>query len=149
MLPISSQRGEITTFGNALFTATSAVCVTGLVVYDTATYWSYFGQTVILILIQVGGLGVISVASFFSMIAGRKISLMQRQTMQNALSAPQVGGIVKLTRFIFLTSFTIEGIGALLLFPVFVPRYGLKGIWLSVFHSISAFCNAGFDIYGR
>lgn len=148
MLPISSQRGEITTFGNALFTATSAVCVTGLVVYDTATYWSYFGQTVILILIQVGGLGVISVASFFSMIAGKKISLMQRQTMQNALSAPQVGGIVKLTRFIFLTSFTIEGIGALLLFPVFVPRYGLKGIWLSVFHSISAFCNAGFDLMG-
>ena len=148
MLPISSQRGEITTFGNALFTATSAVCVTGLVVYDTATYWSYFGQTVILILIQVGGLGVISVASFLSMIAGRKISLMQRQTMQNALSAPQVGGIVKLTRFLFLTSFAIEGIGALLLFPVFVPQYGVKGIWLSVFHSISAFCNAGFDLMG-
>lgn len=148
MLPISSQRGEITTFGNALFTATSAVCVTGLVVYDTATYWSYFGQTVILILIQVGGLGVISVASFLSMIAGRKISLMQRQTMQNALSAPQVGGVVKLTRFLFLTSFAIEGIGALLLLPVFVPQYGVKGIWLSVFHSISAFCNAGFDLMG-
>ena len=148
MLPISSQTGEVTSFGSALFTATSAVCVTGLVVYDTATYWSYFGQTVILILIQVGGLGVISVASFLSMIAGRKISLMQRQTMQNALSAPQVGGIVKLTRFLFLTSFAIEGIGALLLFPVFVPQYGVKGIWLSVFHSISAFCNAGFDLMG-
>ena len=148
MLPISSQTGEVTSFGNALFTATSAVCVTGLVVYDTATYWSYFGQTVILILIQVGGLGVISVASFLSMIAGRKISLMQRQTMQNALAAPQVGGVVKLTRFLFFTSFAIEGIGALLLLPVFVPRYGGKGIWLSVFHSISAFCNAGFDLIG-
>ena len=148
MLPISSQTGEVTSFGSALFTATSAVCVTGLVVYDTATYWSYFGQTVILILIQVGGLGVISVASFLSMIAGRKISLMQRQTMQNALSAPQVGGVVKLTRFLFLTSFAIEGIGALLLLPVFVPQYGVKGIWLSVFHSISAFCNAGFDLMG-
>ena len=126
MLPISSQRGEVTSFGNALFTATSAVCVTGLVVYDTATYWSYFGQTVILILIQVGGLGVISVASFLSMIAGRKISLMQRQTMQNALAAPQVGGVVKLTRFLFVTSFAIEGIGALLYFQYSYRDMGEK-----------------------
>lgn len=148
MLPISSQSGEATTFGRALFTATSAVCVTGLVVVDTASYWSYFGQTVILVMIQVGGLGVISVASFLSMLAGRKISLMQRQTMQNALSAPQMGGIVKLTKFIFITSFAIEAIGTVLLLPVFVPRYGVKGIWMSVFHSISAFCNAGFDLMG-
>ena len=96
MLPISTQNGAVTPFSKTLFTATSAVCVTGLVVFDTASYWSGFGQLIILIMIQIGGLGVISVASFLSMLAGRKISLMQRQTMQNALSAPQMGGIVKL-----------------------------------------------------
>lgn len=149
MLPVSARSGESTSFGRALFTATSAVCVTGLVVVDTATYWSYFGQAVILIMIQIGGLGVISVASFLSMLAGRKISLMQRQTMQNALSAPQVGGIVKLTRFIFVTSFAIETLGTVLLLPVFVPRYGMRGIWMSIFHAVSAFCNAGFDLMGR
>lgn len=149
MLPISTQNGAVTPFSRTLFTATSAVCVTGLVVFDTASYWSGFGQLIILIMIQIGGLGVISVASFLSMLAGRKISLMQRQTMQNALSAPQMGGIVKLTRFIFLVSFAIEGIGALLLMPVFMTRYGIRGIWMAVFHSVSAFCNAGFDLMGN
>lgn len=148
MLPISTQNGAVTPFSKTLFTATSAVCVTGLVVFDTASYWSGFGQLIILIMIQIGGLGVISVASFLSMLAGRKISLMQRQTMQNALSAPQMGGIVKLTRFIFLVSFAIEGIGALLLMPVFMTKYGIRGIWMAVFHSVSAFCNAGFDLMG-
>ena len=149
MLPISTQNGAVTPFSKTLFTATSAVCVTGLVVFDTASYWSGFGQLIILIMIQIGGLGVISVASFLSMLAGRKISLMQRQTMQNALSAPQMGGIVKLTRFIFLVSFAIEGIGALLLMPVFMTKYGIRGIWMAVFHSVSAFCNAGFDLMGN
>ena len=149
MLPISTQNGVVTPFSKTLFTATSAVCVTGLVVFDTASYWSGFGQLIILIMIQIGGLGVISVASFLSMLAGRKISLMQRQTMQNALSAPQMGGIVKLTRFIFLVSFAIEGIGALLLMPVFMTKYGIRGIWMAVFHSVSAFCNAGFDLMGK
>lgn len=149
MLPIATQNGVITPFSKTLFTATSAVCVTGLVVFDTASYWSGFGQLIILIMIQIGGLGVISVASFLSMLAGRKISLMQRQTMQNALSAPQMGGIVKLTRFIFLVSFAIEGIGALLLMPVFMTKYGIRGIWMAVFHSVSAFCNAGFDLMGN
>ncbi len=149
MLPISAQSGQFTSFGTALFTATSAVCVTGLVVVDTASYWSYFGQVVILAMIQVGGLGVITVASSLYILAGRKISLMQRQTMQNALAAPQVGGMVKLTRFIIITTMTIEGIGALLLFPVFIPKYGAEGIWMSLFHSISAFCNAGFDLMGN
>ncbi len=149
MLPISAQSGEVTPFSKALFTATSAVCVTGLVVYDTASYWSHFGQAVILIMIQIGGLGVISVASFLTMLAGRKINLMQRQTMQNALAAPQVGGIVKLTRFIFIVAFVIEVLGAIMLMPVFVPQYGLKGIWMALFHSISAFCNAGFDLMGN
>ena len=149
MLPISTQNGAVTPFSKTLFTATSAVCVTGLVVFDTASYWSGCGQLIILIMIQIGGLGVISVASFLSMLAGRKISLMQRQTMQNALSAPQMGGIVKLTRFIFLVSFAIEGIGALLLMPVFMTKYGIRGIWMAVFHSVSAFCNAGFDLMGN
>ena len=149
MLPISTQNGAVTPFSKTLFTATSAVCVTGLVVFDTASYWSGFGQLIILIMIQIGGLGVISVASCLSMLAGRKISLMQRQTMQNALSAPQMGGIVKLTRFIFLVSFAIEGIGALLLMPVFMTKYGIRGIWMAVFHSVSAFCNAGFDLMGN
>ncbi|MCR5774123.1 MAG: Trk family potassium uptake protein [Lachnospiraceae bacterium] len=149
VLPVSSADHSTTSFWTALFTSTSAICVTGLVVCDTATYWSYFGQFVILSLIQIGGLGVVTVASFITMLAGRKIGLMQRQIMQNALSAPQVGGIVRLTRFILITSFSIEMIGALLLLPVFVPMFGARGIWLSVFHSISAFCNAGFDLMGR
>ncbi|MCR4996071.1 MAG: Trk family potassium uptake protein [Butyrivibrio sp.] len=148
MLPFSSRAGVVTSFENSLFTAVSAVCVTGLVVVDTASYWSFFGQFVIIGLIQIGGLGVITVASLMTMLAGRKIGLMQRQTMQNAISAPQVGGIVKLTRFIIKISFIVELMGAVLLMPVFVPEYGLKGVWMSVFHSVSAFCNAGFDLMG-
>ncbi len=148
MLPVSSAKGVVTSFETAFFTATSAVCVTGLVIKDTATYWSGFGQAVILGLIQIGGLGVISVILFLGMISGRRISLMQRQTMQNALSAPTLAGVVKLTRFIFILSFVVEFIGAILLIPVFLPVYGGKGIWLSIFHSISAFCNAGFDLMG-
>lgn len=148
MLPISSRSGNVTNFRDTLFTATSAVCVTGLVVKDTASYWSYFGQAIIIVLIQIGGLGVITVASMLSMLAGRKISFAQRQTIQNAISAPQVGGVVRLTRFIVITSTAIEALGAFLLMPVFVVRYGIEGIWMSVFHSISAFCNAGFDLMG-
>ena len=148
MLPISSQSGEFTPLNESLFTATSAVCVTGLVLVDTASHWSYFGQAIVLILIQIGGLGVITVASLLAMIAGKKISIMQRQTIQNSLAAPQVGGVVRLTRFIFKTAFLIEILGALALLPIFCKRYGLEGIWMSVFHSISAFCNAGFDLMG-
>lgn len=148
MLPISSGDGIVTDFHDALFTATSAVCVTGLVVKDTGSYWSSFGQAVILLLIQIGGLGVITVATTFSMLSGRKISLMQRSTMQSSISAPRVGGIVKLTRFILKGTFFVEFAGMLLLLPVFCRDYGLKGIWLSLFHSISAFCNGGFDILG-
>ena len=148
MLPISSGDGIVTDFRDALFTATSAVCVTGLVVKDTGSYWSSFGQAVILLLIQIGGLGVITVATTFSMLSGRKISLMQRSTMQSSISAPRVGGIVKLTRFILKGTFFVEFAGMLLLLPVFCRDYGLKGIWMSLFHSISAFCNGGFDILG-
>ena len=148
MLPFSSAEKVITPFHEALFTATSAVCVTGLVVKDTGSYWSLAGQTIILALIQIGGLGVVTVAASVSLLSGKKISLMQRSTMQNAISAPKVGGIVRLTRFILRGTFLIEAAGTVLLLPVFMGDYGKKGIWLSVFHSISAFCNAGFDILG-
>ena len=148
MLPFSSAEKVITPFHEALFTATSAVCVTGLVVKDTGSYWSLAGQTIILALIQIGGLGVVTVAASVSILSGKKISLMQRSTMQNAISAPKVGGIVRLTRFILRGTFLIEAAGTVLLLPVFMGDYGKKGIWMSVFHSISAFCNAGFDILG-
>ena len=148
MLPFSSAEKVITPFHEALFTATSAVCVTGLVVKDTGSYWSLAGQTIILALIQIGGLGVVTVAASVSILSGKKISLMQRSTMHDAISAPKVGGIVRLTRFILRGTFLIEAAGTVLLLPVFMGDYGKKGIWMSVFHSISAFCNAGFDILG-
>lgn len=148
MLPFASQSGRGTPFDETLFTATSAVCVTGLVVQDTATYWSWFGQAVILVLIQIGGLGVVTVASAVALLAGRRISLMQRGTMQEAIAAPKVGGIVRLTGFILRAVFAVEAVGALCLAPVFVRDFGLRGVWMAVFHSISAFCNAGFDLMG-
>ena len=148
MLPVSTTEGCITPFNETLFTATSAVCVTGLVVQDTGSYWSGFGQAVILALIQIGGLGVVTVAASFALLSGRKISLMQRSTMQDAISAPKVGGVVRLTQFILRGTFLIELLGTAAMLPVFCRDYGWRGIWMAVFHSISAFCNAGFDILG-
>lgn len=149
MLPVSTKAGVCTPFLDALFTSTSAVCVTGLVIHDTATYWSSFGQSVIILLIQIGGLGVITVAGAFAILSGRKIGLMQRSTMQEAIAAPNVGGIVRRTGFILKTALVVELFGAVLLFPVFFCEFGLfKGAWYSLFHSISAFCNAGFDLMG-
>lgn len=148
MLPISSVSGKVTPFNESLFTATSAVCVTGLVVQDTGSYWSTFGQAIILILIQIGGLGVITVAASFALLSGRKISLMQRSTMQEAIAAPKIGGIVRLTGFVLKATLIFELSGAVIMMPVLCKDYGLKGVWLAVFHSISAFCNAGFDILG-
>ena len=149
MLPISSRRRSVTSFPDALFTAVSATCVTGLVVKDTATYWSVFGQTVILTLIQIGGMGVITIGLAIMRVSGKKIGLWQRSTMQESISAPQVGGIVKLTGFILKVSAIIELTGAVLLAPVFCRDFGIiKGLWYSLFHSVSAFCNAGFDLLG-
>ena len=148
MLPISSRSGQAAPFSDSLFTATSAVCVTGLVLHDTATYWSSFGQAVILLLIQIGGMGVITVAASFAMISGRKISLMQRSTMQEAIAAPKVGGIVRLTEFIVKATLLIELLGAAVMAPVFCRDFGVKGLWMAFFHSVSAFCNAGFDLMG-
>ena len=148
-LPFSSKSGRFTPFNQSLFTATSAVCVTGLVVQDTATYWSGFGQAVILLLIQIGGLGVITMAASFALLSGKKISFSQRSTMQSAISAPSVGGIVKLTGFVIKGTLIFELAGALAMMPVFIIDHGPRGIWMSFFHSISAFCNAGFDLMGK
>ena len=147
-LPVSSRHGGGTPFSDALFTSTSAVCVTGLVLHDTATYWSPFGQLVIMLLIQIGGMGVITVAAAFALISGRKISLMQRSTMQEAISAPKVGGIVRLTSFIIRTTLIFELLGAAAMAPVFCRDFGARGLWMALFHAVSAFCNAGFDLMG-
>ena len=149
MLPFSSAAGNTTPFTDALFTSTSAVCVTGLVVHDTAAYWSVFGQSVILVLIQIGGMGVVTVAASMIVISGRKISLLQRTAMQEAVAAPKIKGIVRMNLFIIKMIFVTELAGALLMFPVFCRDFGpAKGVWMAVFHSVSAFCNAGFDLMG-
>lgn len=148
-LPFSTRDGHGALFSDALFTATSAVCVTGLVVQDTATYWSTFGQAVIIALIQIGGMGVVTVAIAISSFSGKQISLKQRSTMQEAISAHKVGGIVRLTGFIIKMTIIFELLGAVIMAPTFCKEFGvLKGIWYAVFHSISAFCNAGFDLMG-
>lgn len=148
-LPISSKSGEFTSFIDALFTATTSVCVTGLVVFDTGTYWSTFGHFIILILIQIGGLGVVTLAATFAMFAGRKISLFQRGAIQEAVAAPHIKGVVKLTIFIVKATFTIELAGAFIMLPTFAKEFGfLRGLWMAVFHSVSAFCNAGIDLMG-
>ncbi len=149
MLPISTAGRQWASFETALFTSVSAVCVTGLVVQDTASFWSAFGQFIIMLLIQIGGLGIISVTAFLVTVSGRKISLLQRSLLMESISADQVGGIVKMTSFIFRLAFTVELIGAVLMMPSFCIHFGLSGIWMSVFHSVSAFCNAGFDVMGR
>lgn len=148
LLPFASRSGETTSFLDALFTAASAVCVTGLVVVDTATHWSGFGQAVLLFLIQIGGLGIVTIAASMALLFRRKITLMQRTTMQEAVAAQKVGSIVKLTIFILTVTFTLELLGACVMLPVFCVDFGAKGIWLALFHSVSAFCNAGFDILG-
>lgn len=149
MTPFASRSGNSTDFLTCLFTSTSAMCVTGLVVVDTATHWSFFGQLIILILIQLGGMGIILVASMITIISGQKINLSHRATLQEALAVDKVGGIIKLTKFI-LNAFAIsEILGAIILFTNFIHEFDLpNAIWNSIFHSISAFCNAGFDIMG-
>ena len=150
MLPISSADGTATPFPDALFTSTSAVCVTGLVVHDTYRYWSLFGKFCILFLIQIGGLGTITLATVVTMLAGRKISLFQRSIMKDAVSADQIGGIVRYTLFILSGTLAVEFLGVISLFPVFFREYPLpRCILYSVFHSVSAFCNAGFDLMGK
>jgi trk system potassium uptake protein TrkH len=149
-LPIASKSGESVGYINALFTAASAVAVTGLVVVDTLTHWTTFGHVIIIILIQIGGLGFITMGTLFAFLLGRKISLRERMVMQEALNKITVAGVVKLAKYVLIMTFIIEGIGAAILATRFIPIYGYgKGIWYSVFHAISAFCNAGFDLIGN
>lgn len=150
MLPVSSAAGLWTPLSEALFTSTSAVCVTGLVVHDTMTYWSVFGKTVILLLIQTGGMGVVTLSAMVLSVTGHKLGLVQRTLIQDSIGSEHMGGLVRMVRFIVKVMLTVEGIGACFLATVFIPLYGpLKGAAFSVFHSVSAFCNAGFDLMGE
>lgn len=148
-LPFASKDHGSIGFVNALFTATSAVCVTGLVVADTASTWTAFGQTVILILIQIGGLGIMTAAYSFILVLGKKMGLKERMTIRESLNEFNIQGVVKLFRTILIATFSIEFTGAVILATRFIPAFGFgEGLAKSVFHSISAFCNAGFDIMG-
>lgn len=149
MLPIATKSGEMATPLTALFTATSATCVTGLVVVDTASYWSLFGQCIILLMIQVGGLGFMTIGVLFAMFLNKKISLKTRGILQESMNTNQVGGVVRLVRKALIGTAVIEMAGALLLMIRFVPEFGFaRGIYFGIFHAVSAFCNAGFDLMG-
>ncbi len=148
MLPISSREGTVTPFLDCLFTATSATCVTGLVVYDTYLHWTGFGQVVIIALIQVGGLGLSTLAAFFNLLIGRKMGLRGMHLAQESVAA--LGDDIRqLLKTVVATALVVESVGALLLMTVFVPNYGLEGVAIAAFTAISAFCNAGFDLMGR
>ena len=148
-LPISSSGSEAVPYIDALFTATTSICVTGLVTLPTATTWSTFGHIIILILIQIGGLGIITVLFGFMIILRRKLGLEDRILIQDAFNLNTLSGLVKFVQKVLLGTFVVEGIGALLYMVVFIPEFGVKGIWISIFNSISAFCNAGIDIIGE
>ena len=149
MLPISSNERIYTPFLNALFTSTSASCVTGLIVYDTAVHWSFFGQVVILILIQIGGLGVAVAVSSLILLSGKRIGYSQRNTLANSISINSQGGIMKMLIFLLKWTGMIEFFFAILLATQFIPEFGWRrGLWYSIFHSVSAFCNAGFALMG-
>lgn len=149
-LPTSSRSGEWTSFMDALFTSVSATCVTGLVVVDTFTHWSGSGQAIILLLIQIGGLGVMTCVATLALVFKRRIGLGERRLLMQSTGSPQLGGIVKLLRRILSLTIIVEGLGAILLAIAFCPIMGFwTGLWNALFHSVSAFCNAGFDLLGR
>jgi len=145
-LPISSASGKATPFVDALFTSTTSTCVTGLVVTPTISSWSVFGQIVILLLIQIGGLGVITIMSGVMILLHKKIGIGDRLLLQDAFNLNSLSGLVRFVKKVVMGTFIIEGMGALLYMIVFIPDFGVKGIWISVFTSVSAFCNAGIDI---
>lgn len=145
-LPISSREGESVGYIDALFTATTSVCVTGLVTLPVCSTWSFFGQIVILILIQAGGLGIITIMSMVMIMLHRKIGIGDRLLIQDAFNLNTLSGVVRFVRRVVLGTFIVEGIGALFYMLVFVPQFGLRGIWISLFNAVSAFCNAGIDI---
>ncbi len=149
-MPIASKTGDVTPFLDSLFTAASSFCVTGLVVYDTYTHWSTFGQTVILILIQIGGLGFMTVITLFSLFLKIKIGLKERRLLMESANTLKIGGIVLLFKKIIIRTFIFESIGAILLTLRFYPKMGFnEGLYNGIFHSVSAFCNAGFDLMGK
>ena len=145
-MPISSANGKAVPYLDALFTATTSICVTGLVTLPTVSTWSVFGQVVILFLIQIGGLGVITIMSGLLISLHRKIGMKDRMLIQDAFNLNTLSGLVKFIRKVLIGTFVVEGVGAILYMTVFVPEFGLKGIWISIFNSVSAFCNAGIDI---
>jgi len=147
-LPAASNDGRSIGFLDALFTATSATCVTGLVIADTLTQWTVFGQIVILLLIQTGGLGIVTLATFFSVLLGRKISMKGKILAQESISDYSFADVLQMIKSVIRITVTVEMIGALLLATSFVPKYGAWGVYMSVFHAVSAFCNAGFDVMG-
>lgn len=149
MIPAATREGESTSFINALLTATSATCVTGLIAYDTYQHWTLFGQLIILLLIQIGGLGFITIGVGFSVLFRKRIGLRQRDLLKESVSAMELGGIIRLWRKIIAGTFLVEGIGAVILAIRFSFDFGiLKGIYYGLFHSVSAFCNGGFDLMG-
>lgn len=148
-LPISVQGGEAIPYIDALFTATTATCVTGLVTLPVSTTFSAFGQIVILILIQIGGLGVITIMSAFMLMLNKKMGIGDRLLIQDAFNLNTMSGLAKFVKSVMLGTFIVEGIGALLYMTVFIPEFGARGIWIAIFNSISAFCNAGIDIIGE
>lgn len=149
-LPISSVNGKYTNLLDSVFTATSAVCVTGLVTVDTGTHWNNFGKVVIMLLIEVGGLGFMSITIFIAILLGKKITLKDRLIMQEAMNTFNIQGLVKMVKYVLAFTFTVQVCGALLLSTQFIPQFGMqRGIFYSIFHSVSAFCNAGFDLFGN
>lgn len=148
-LPISSATGEAVPYTDALFTATTATCVTGLVTLPTATAWSLFGQIVILVLIQIGGLGIITIMSGLMLLLNRKMGIDDRLLIQDAFNLNTMAGLARFVRNVLFGTLIIEGIGAILYMLVFIPEFGARGIWIAVFNAVSAFCNAGIDIIGE
>ena len=149
-LPISSVDGNYTSFLDSLFTSTSAVCVTGLVTIDTGTHWNNFGKVVIMILIETGGLGFMSITIFIAVLLGKKITLKDRLIMQEAMNAFNIQGLVKMVKYVLTFTLSVQICGAVLLATQFIPQFGWKtGVFFGVFHSVSAFCNAGFDLFGN
>lgn len=150
MLPVSSMPGNKTQYIDALFTATSATCVTGLITVLTSTHWTTTGKVIILLLIQIGGLGIMTASALFALLLGKKFSLKERLLMQEALGQFSLAGLVRLTKYILIITFLVEGTGAFLLFLRFISDMPVaQAAWFGVFHSISAFCNAGFDLFGN
>ena len=145
-LPISTVDGKSVSYIDALFTATTATCVTGLVTLPTVTTWSIFGQAVVLFLIQVGGLGIVTVVSGFMIALNKKFGISDRLLLQDAFNLNTLSGLVKFVKKVIAGTFVVEGVGALFYMTVFIPEYGARGIWISIFNSVSAFCNAGIDI---